>query len=1776
MEKIKISINGQKQDIKKVLDSVHPMLELKESILISSKIRGGAKSEPLELDIKNDIIELVFDDDTRWLGPPDLLEDFYPGSYLLNRDGDSFELPLELENHDSSRNLIGKIGLKIFNLFAKKKVGDSIEIIASDLEIKQMGKLTGLVKINRNFELLEPEGLKTSDPFLLFIHGTNSSTASSFGELTGTDLWSHIVSTYGNNVLGFQHETLTKSPLQNALDLVRQLPENSIIHIVTHSRGGLVGEILCRFSSSSGGETGFTKQEIGFLADEGRDDDVLCIRQLQEIYPQKKIIVKKFIRVACPTSGTTLLSKRLDHFFNISLNLLGTVPALAVSPVYAAMKSLLIAIVNQKNDISVLPGLEAMKPDSAFITILNNQSSIISIGEPVVAISGNCKMKLSLKALVIIASKLFYLEDNDLVVNTRSMYNGSKRRNHLQYFFDEGTDVDHFHYFKNKKTNSAILLALKFTGSGAIDGFTDHFRGTLGEAERNAVLGLDGGQYSTPEPTGRKPIVVLLPGIMGSSLTQKDDLVWINYLRFLTGGLGRLSITENNIEAKSIIKSSYKKLGDALQSEYDVVIFPFDWRISLEKAAGQFNARINELLKLKQPIKIIGHSMGGVLVRDFMVFHPETWKRLNDSTGFRLIFLGSPLGGSFRINNVLFGEDDIIGKLSKIDIVHSKKKLLEMFSAYPGLLCLLPFNIDADNDFTNISIWNKMAKAFSDDPWPIPNKSDLTNFKDYRDKIINAKTIDFSNAVYIAGHYKHTPCGYRIEDTARGIELTFLSTAEGDQSVTWEMGIPKPMIAANTVYYVNYSHGNLANVPAIFGGIKEILVKGKTNLLSNNRPVIRSDQKVFKKPEISDFDFSPEGLQNTILGISDESETISSELPLQIKVSHGDLKYASFPVLAGHFKNDSILYSENRINTLLANLLKEQHKLGIYPGDIGTYEILLTHNSTGFAGAIIVGLGEPDNLTSFELIRTIEQSITKYLLSINDGHDKINSPSTVTEPIGITSLIIACGYGGLSIESSVNAILQGIINANAKIKSLYKEKGKLIELAEFIERYEDKALSCMYSVRRMCKEQGGSFNIALQSNRIKLLDGSHKQMNVNQSSEWWNRISITKVENKKGEIKGMRFSISTGAAREDLRTIYTSTGIVENLVESISTNNNWTDEKARAIFELLIPNDFKSRLKKHGNITWILDKYTARFPWELLQDNNMDAKPLCISGGMIRQLLTSDSRLIIEPVTENIALVIGDPDLNGFLTQLSGARAEAQRVTELLGERGYNVTSLINESADTIVPALVSSNYKIVHLAGHGIFNSDPDQPSGMVIGVNNFLTTAEIAQMSATPELVFVNCCFLGKTDGVAEEFFRERYKLAASIGMQLIENGVKAVIVAGWAVDDTAALAFAKEFYTYMLEGKSFGEAVRLSREKIYSPKKNTWGAYQCYGDPFYALREIEWGDKEKDYVISAQAEIELSNLLNDLTMGETNTEAAIEKLNAISAEVDKQELRTPLITEFEAFIFKSLNDYDNAIKKFEQLLGSENTSYSIAAIEQYCNIRVKNLIQRIDKENDPSYLEKEFDKAISDLDALIQLSPSTERYNLKGSAYKRKIRMYKTINETNAVNILQEASKNYYLAYSGARKDNRIYAYTNWITLEIIFCISSNCEWRKFNMDDVTVSGLSLQVIKKNLREMKEFHSKKPISDQYWDRIVIPNIKLCEWLLTATHKDIEKMPDFKTVTESYRNVWKMFGSKEQKELELQHLELLTDAINILAPKNLLLEAIEKLKKELNNILG
>lgn len=1775
------------KDIKDTTEKGSPDLQLIEAYEFSTTRDAGEKKE-IDLS-ENKQYEFTLSDNTTWQCDMYTMHELFPGvKDDIDRSGNvgGFELPTSLQSGTAERGIVGDIALKLIKVFAKKTVSAGIGVVAKRLDDKHLmhgldeypdlktetsqkkylEDGAALFRLNKDFNFSKFDGKRSDKPFLLFIHGTNSDTRGAFIRLKDATEWNNIYERYGDNVIAFQHRTLTESPLLNVVKLAGLLPDKAELHIISHSRGGIVGDILSKYSSIDKTKpVGFSATNIAMLEKEGRNNDADCIRALNELFKTKKINVSRFIRVACPAAGTILASKRLDIMFNVLGNLLGG----EANPFIDTFKELISEAIKTKDKADVLPGVEAQSPSSAFIKILNDQSEENSINaDPLAVIAGDGKFSFSMKGLATILSNLFYWQRNDWVVNTDSMYLGVSRKGEIQYFFEEGGHVNHMDYFLNNSSREAISYALATDPGKSIPGYLYSLQTEIPASDR----GLDHGELfpNSVPPSGKKPIVVLLPGIMGSNLYDEDKRLWLNYWGMLKGGLKKIDYDgSDNIEPRSVVKTSYNSLKKRLDAAYDVVIFPYDWRKQLNECAAEFNDKIIELLDYKQPIKIIGHSMGGVLVRDFIINYSNTWQILNATKDFRLLFLGAPLGGSHRILTVLYGQDSIINSLNMIDPFHNKKDLVNIFRKFPGILSLLPLTTDKENDFSKQSVWDEMRKAEGKNDWPIPEKDDLDVFEKYRENILAKKdTIDYDKIIYIAGKDKSTPCGYFKDEIPPRKELVFLYTEEGDQSVTWDSGIPHQVAAKGNVYYVPVSHGALACDDSIFDGIEEIIEKGSTSRLSKIKPsiVARGEQKK-STPQVENFnfDFSEKGIKNTLLGISYKQEKTTTKVPLKVCVSNGDLAYTTYPVLAGHFLNDEILYAEKAVNMNLNKKLSESYQLGVYPGEICTHEIVIGNkNIDRIPGAIIVGLGEQGNFTAFQLARTVEQAVAKYLLLVKE------LPNDNKE-LGISALIIGSGYGGLTIESSVKAILEGINNANSKIQALLNNNpasgnGKAIKLirnVEFTELYRDRALSCLYALRKIESAETNTYNAFLSNKKIRELLGAKKRLPTDTSEEWWNRISVKLINIKKGDkqMNSLLFGASTNMAREEEQELFAGTQLIDLFIEEISTRNSWNDCTAKTLFELMIPNDFKDRLKRKGNITWVLNEASAAYPWELLQDNTANAKPLCINAGMVRQLSIREYRAIsaIKRVIGQKVLIVADPLLNGFINQLPGARDEGIRVDETMRKKGYTTNALIAKTAGEIVKSVFCDEYKIMHLAGHGVYNPEIPQKSGMVIGDDVFLSVFDIEQMPVVPELVFVNCCHLGKVNASFEKYFKDRYKLAANIGTQLIQIGVKAVVVAGWAVDDSAASDFAEIFYTKMFDGYTFGDAVKEARKKIYDDYKqrnNTWGAYQCYGDPFYKFKNDKTYDKKDvdGYLTSEQAETDLENLLNQLDTGNLSKKEVVDKLKIIIKEVEAKNLRNADITEKEALIYLEMVMYPESVDKFKLLLGLEKANFSFSCMEKFCNARAKLCIREYFAGNNPKNHKKainEIDAVINDLKILRNAGETAERLNLLGSSYKRKAML--AADESQRKEAFKLASYSYGLASKKAGNKNETYSITNAIEIESILVLSGSAEWGA----EYSISGKRFKLrTKANAKQELERLQQKIESEigtgnlDYWNIVASINIKLCKLLLGE--KPNLANNDWDEVTNDFNFIWKKAGSAGKRAAEIEHIQFLTYALS------------------------
>jgi tetratricopeptide (TPR) repeat protein len=449
----------------------------------------------------------------------------------------------------------------------------------------------------------------------------------------------------------------------------------------------------------------------------------------------------------------------------------------------------------------------------------------------------------------------------------------------------------------------------------------------------------------------------------------------------------------------------------------------------------------------------------------------------------------------------------------------------------------------------------------------------------------------------------------------------------------------------------------------------------------------------------------------------------------------------------------------------------------------------------------------------------------------------------------------------------------------------------------------------------------------------------------------------------------------------------------------------------------------------------VLDLQAAAFPWEMLVDpRSKKGTPLAVEHGLVRRLIIDNPLRAAEGAEEDVALVIGNPKLNHPLfPDLPSATREAVAVAQVLqDEAGFRVVASIDNHQKAVVRAAFghrdgAHGYRILHLAGHGVYSETGR--SGMLIGPDAVLGANEIHCMPTVPEFVFINCCHLGRTDGVLGALQTpEANRLAANLGVAFIERGARAVIAAGWAVNDLAARMFAEEVYRQLLVKREyFGEAVRMAREMVYrefGSRSNTWGAYHCYGDHSFRLRT----PKEPQSARSADPPLwisprrvvqDLFNLAQRADTARGGTSDLLERVDAIEQVLQEPEKKPEKIYpkyyrtwyDSEASIrahlgmaYGNLGEFQKAVEHWDAALAFENSDFPVRHIEIRTNLRVRAAFLRwrktLEKEGATSpalAAEKvaaaaEIDRAIREVDRLQLLGKSAERWSLLGSAYKR----------------------------------------------------------------------------------------------------------------------------------------------------------------------------------------
>ena len=1841
-----------------MLEEAKPAVEVLGNLRIDVSRSSG---DPARIDkAKADtIVELVLEGDLRWITTVDRLQTDFPEQIdRSSGGGGDFRLPSQLGRMALRGG--GGSGLDIssaafFDLDADQLVklftgdpaakageiaGDILGPKIAEWFDKRQIEAPGLYRLDPVGDGIRLREQKTvlpasEEPYLLFLHGTASTTAGSFGGLwtENRSVWGRIGDRYQGRMLALEHHTLAESPIANALMALEKLPTNAKLHLVSHSRGGMIGELLCRSGRTTGGL--FDDVDFQQLEQEGylplKDQLIAFHNMLFE----KSITVERFVRVACPAAGTTLAGGKLDRWLSTLMNVVGKVGADAFA-LYRFIRGFTLAVVETRTEPEHVPGLEAMMPGSPLTKILNRPD--ITTNADLSAIAGDINGKGVFYRLGVWLTDLYFQGDHDLVVDTASMYGGQKRApGQARSFFDEGPEVYHFRYFKNEKTAAKVWDGLRRSEPEAKGQAVPE---SLGFSALPSPPELKDLRSRSGEP---RPSVFMLPGILGSELGYGDNRIWMDLKDIFRGRLERLDLHRENpkeIKPFRMFPRYYNELANFLAATHDVMPFPYDWRISMRDEADRFAGELTKRLDgSTQPVRILAHSMGGLLARLAFARHADLWQRFKAKEGCRLVMLGTPNEGSFSIPRMLMGRERTTGLLALLDIRNSEKDLLDMIRRFPGVLELLPAS--GHHDFFDEHVWKTLDDT-DGRGWQEPLQQDL-DIARATWRLLDNAPIDGTRMVFVAGQAESTPVGLTID----GDRVRFQATRQGDGRVPWA-SIPKEL----PTFYIAAAHGDMPRHEQAFGGYLDLLQQGTTRLLSSRQPVDRGAAMPFDLPDDRPSIYpDAEALEAAALGGRGRYVAAKAVAqPTTLQVRHGDLTFSSFPVMVGHYEQDILIGAERSLDKSLGQRLSQRYQRGLYPGAIDTAEVILDDEAFP-PGAIVIGLGEVGSLTVGKLRRALLHGLRRYCLTQEEkwlslkGTGRTSASDTTVgqatnTPFGLSTLIIGSGDGGLSMSDALSALLDAVLEL--------QREGRLAGLRkiEIIEYFEHKAIQAMreLEVLRNSPRYAGQLDI---STELMEGEGGQRKLVLESDQGWSQRISIKGTETSDQRYRGLHFAVLTGRARIEDSVVADTLKLADAFINAAIEQSAFGGQASpgRTLFELLLPLRLKLASDDDRNLVLMLDQIAAGYPWELLEDRSGDgAEPPAIRAGLIRQLHDERFRPDVMTTAQRTALVVGDPDPirpNAKFPPLDGAVSEARTVANLINRAGYAVDEEIRTRPTAAIASLMSGSYRILHLAGHGVFEEriDAYEPTsdeggdqrktcpqtGMVLGDGLLWTAGAVNQLTHVPELVFLNCCYLGQINARAEKTAATRFhELAANLATQFIRIGAKAVIAAGWAVDDSAATTFATTFYRAMLEdGAEFIDAVTQARRQTYMahPNTNTWGAYQAYGDPSFTLNGKKSGGRRHQPSWYQPYEAVLA--FNELTQ---KAQAVVQSdLAYLREQFDERWRRTPAkwrkrsdILAAKARAAGELGLFSEAISAYDRAIAGDQSEAPIRAIEQRANLRARYALFLRKGKVTPSEdnAEAPLDmiiRSMDELDGLRKLQnvddsakgeqeDSIERLSILGSASKRACQLYVTATETAAakagrtaapdeeqIDWLKKAARFYKDAHDLSSTNS--YALTNWLSISAIISLRGG----KLGDDDVVPPSISRQ---EGL--LLDAAGAEDASDlerpDFWKLSARGDMALTRLLFLANdHVDSLKgrrtAKDEKTfealvsrhetdITDNYIKAWKRGGSFRSMNSILEQLDFLIDALSIGSAASVerrrLIAAIKSIESEIAKMTG
>ena len=201
------------------------------------------------------------------------------------------------------------------------------------------------------------------------------------------------------------------------------------------------------------------------------------------------------------------------------------------------------------------------------------------------------------------------------------------------------------------------------------------------------------------------------------------------------------------------------------------------------------------------------------------------------------------------------------------------------------------------------------------------------------------------------------------------------------------------------------------------------------------------------------------------------------------------------------------------------------------------------------------------------------------------------------------------------------------------------------------------------------------------------------------------------------------------------------------------------------------------------------------------------------------------------------ALIVGDPDVGlvrykgrkQSMSRLPCAGKEAAMIGRLLG-----VQPLLGEQATKQAVLERINSVSLIHFAAHGDAERGeialaPLRPNNRTPKEEEYLLTmSDISRVQLRAKLVVLSCCHSGQG--------QIRIEGVVGIARAFLGSGARSVLVALWALEDSATEQFMNHFYEHLVRGESASEslhqAMKWMRSNGYSDVRQ-WAPFMLIGD-------------------------------------------------------------------------------------------------------------------------------------------------------------------------------------------------------------------------------------------------------------------------------------------------------------------------------------------------------